>query len=141
MLTRFTKPNRHRGTGRKGAAVVEMAVVAPVIIALLMGIIDYGWVMRTRQTMSIAAREGARALAASSGTPEAAVDRAWAVLEPLNMNFEPPVAEEEVGSDRRVSMTINIWMPDASMVGNPLGLLRGDMTVKVTMRKEVELAL
>ena len=37
-----------------------MAVVAPVLLALLVGIIEFGWVFMAYQTITNAAREGAR---------------------------------------------------------------------------------
>ena len=45
---------------RRAAAVVEMAVVTPLLLTLLFGIIEYGWVFMIKQTMTNAAREGCR---------------------------------------------------------------------------------
>lgn len=46
-----------------GAAAVEFALVAPLLILLLMGIITYGYMLSFRQSVSQAAAEGARAAA------------------------------------------------------------------------------
>lgn len=54
----------------KGAAAVEFALVAPLFIALVFGIISYGFMMSFRQGISQAAAEGARVFAvAPSGSP------------------------------------------------------------------------
>ena len=45
---------------RAGAAVVEFAVVAPVFLLLLLGIIEYGRMVMVQQILTNAAREGAR---------------------------------------------------------------------------------
>ena len=52
-----------RMTGRKnqrGAAAVEFGLVLPVLLMILLGIIDYGWVFFSQLQMTNAVREGAR---------------------------------------------------------------------------------
>ncbi|GEP33138.1 hypothetical protein NSZ01_09060 [Nocardioides szechwanensis] len=51
-----------------GAAAVEFALVAPLLILLLMGIIGYGYMLSFRQSISQAAAEGARAAAVAPAT-------------------------------------------------------------------------
>ena len=58
----------------RGAAVVEMAVVAPVLLALLVGIIEFGWVFMAYQTITNAAREGART-ATLQGVTDAEIEQ------------------------------------------------------------------
>lgn len=48
-----------------GAAAVEFALVLPLFVALLFGVISYGWMLSYRQGISQAAAEGARAMAVS----------------------------------------------------------------------------
>jgi len=55
----------------RGAAAVEFALVAPLLILLVMGIISYGYMLSFRQALSQGAAEGARA-AAVSPYPDAA---------------------------------------------------------------------
>ena len=45
---------------RRGAAVVEFAVIAPVFILLVFGMIEYGRMVMVQQILTNAAREGAR---------------------------------------------------------------------------------
>ncbi len=64
----------------RGAAAVEFALVAPVFIALLFGIISFGWMLSYRQSISQGAAEGARVLAVSpAGSPTLAADARTAV--------------------------------------------------------------
>ena len=44
----------------KGQAMVEFALVLPFLLALLCGIIDFGWLYYNQITLNNAAREGAR---------------------------------------------------------------------------------
>lgn len=57
---------------RNGAAVVEMAVVLPVFVTIMLGIIEIGRGMMVGQLVTNAAREGAR-LATMTGTTNAQV--------------------------------------------------------------------
>ncbi|MEX0426437.1 TadE/TadG family type IV pilus assembly protein [Nocardioides sp. DS6] len=59
-----------RGAGReRGAAAVEFALVAPLLLLLIFGIISYGVMLSFRQSLSQAAAEGARAAAVAPATP------------------------------------------------------------------------
>jgi len=47
----------------RGAAAVEFALVLPLLLILIFGIIDFGRMLNAKITLSEAAREGARATA------------------------------------------------------------------------------
>jgi Flp pilus assembly protein TadG len=49
-----------------GASLVEFALVAPLIVMLLLGIIDFGWMLSQRQDVRHGAREAARLAAVNS---------------------------------------------------------------------------
>lgn len=55
--------------------MVEMALILPLLMALLFGIIEFGWMLRTYQAVGQAAREGARsgALGSDTGTIDSRV--------------------------------------------------------------------
>jgi Flp pilus assembly protein TadG len=50
----------------RGAAAVEFAIVAPMMIFLLLGIVEFSKVMLVQSSLSAAAREGARAVTLGS---------------------------------------------------------------------------
>jgi Flp pilus assembly protein TadG len=57
----ITLSNRHRSKrARRGAALVEAALVLPVVLMFLFGILEYGRYVMMRQVLTNAAREGAR---------------------------------------------------------------------------------
>lgn len=63
---------------QRGAAALEFALVAPVLIMLLLGIVDFGVLMNAQSVVANAVREGARtaALGGNSFQSEAAVTSA-----------------------------------------------------------------
>src|SRR5438874_495261 len=74
MLARIPilRPGSRRGR-RRGAAIVEFAVVAPILVTLVLGIIEVGRLVQIAQMATNAAREGAR-YSAQGSADTAAVD-------------------------------------------------------------------
>lgn len=60
----------HQGHGERGAAAVEFALVLPILVLLLFGIVEFGRGYNAKVTLTHAAREGARALAVGAADPE-----------------------------------------------------------------------
>lgn len=58
MYPLFTKLRK-----RKGQTIVELAIVLPVLIMLLLGIVEFAWLFNGKITLNSAAREGARVAA------------------------------------------------------------------------------
>jgi Flp pilus assembly protein TadG len=59
---------------------VEFALVVPLLMIVLFGIISYGFLLSTRQGVSQAAAEGARAAAVTPGNDDAKKSAAWAAV-------------------------------------------------------------
>jgi len=66
---------RNKDNCRRGASVVEMAVVLPVFMMIVMGIIEFGRGMMVGQLVTNSARHGAR-LAAVDGSTNTEVENA-----------------------------------------------------------------
>lgn len=56
----FRSAKTPRSENRRGAAMVEMALVLPVFLLVLMGMIEFGRAIMVGQLVTNAAREGAR---------------------------------------------------------------------------------
>lgn len=54
---------RRNGHEERGAAAVEFALILPILVVLVFGIIAFGYMLSFRQAMSQAAAEGGRAAA------------------------------------------------------------------------------
>ena len=64
---------------RRGGAIVETAVMIPVLIILMVGIVQVGALVNVKLVVSEAAREAAREYATYAGGPRKAscVQRVW----------------------------------------------------------------
>ncbi len=61
MDFRFVNRRARRGsTQRRGATVVEFALIVPLLLVILMGIMEFAWMARAQLTVANAAREGIR---------------------------------------------------------------------------------
>lgn len=54
----------------RGAAAVELALVLPVLLMIIFGIIDFGRMLNAQVTLTEAAREGARAQVLGQSAPD-----------------------------------------------------------------------
>lgn len=60
-----------RASGDDGAALVEFALVAPLLFMLVFGIVEFGWVFGQHLDVRHGAREGSRLLAVNYNPDEA----------------------------------------------------------------------
>ena len=60
----------------RGAALVEFALILPLLVLLVFGVIEFGRGYHTKTTLTHAAREGVRVAALDSGDPVATVRNA-----------------------------------------------------------------
>lgn len=60
MTEKLSKAKSHRSPSDRGSELVEMAIVLPIFILLIMGIMDFGFLFQRYELVVNAAREGAR---------------------------------------------------------------------------------
>jgi hypothetical protein len=81
--------NRRRSAGRnprdRGAAAVEFALVLPLLLLIVFGIIDFGRALNAQITLTEAAREGARLAALGEPGVVARTQAAAIGLSPVNV--------------------------------------------------------
>jgi hypothetical protein len=117
---------------RRGQAVVEMALILPVLLLIVLGTLEFGFVMDHKLTLEYASREAARvgsALANGGGSPgcltvdNEVIAAAQRILESSDSNIEidrvseiriyrsdlgpGPDGREDVGGD-----PVNVWIYD-----------------------------
>ena len=68
-------------TRDRGAALIEFAILAPLLVALLLGIIEFGWLFSQNIDVRHGAREGARLAATNFGTETAIVNETCARMD------------------------------------------------------------
>jgi Flp pilus assembly protein TadG len=120
------------GLGRRrdgGAAAVETALVLPILLLLVFGIIDFGRMLNAQITLTEAAREGARAVALDSA-PEprvATATQGLGGLDAVDISIEP---EQGCGSspspDDDAQVTVTYTFSFITPVGALAGIFSGE---------------
>lgn len=123
---------------RRGTAIVETAVVLPVALMFVLGVAEFSLMLMARQSVAIAAREGARAAArphGDLGDVRAAVDRVM-----TNAGYEGYTIETNVDdidySDRDVRCRVTLPWDRFAISGNVFGGGTWDISIQTTMRRE-----
>lgn len=128
---------RTRKMLRLGAVAVEMAIVTPLLLAMLFGIIEFGWLFTVRSTMVNAAREGARLGALEGVTETEIVSRTSELLVPMHIDDNCSVTVT-MPTDENPTVTVNVAAPrsSVSLVGNFFGFTSGTINGSASMRRE-----
>jgi len=96
---------------RRGTAVVEFALIAPLFLLLLFGIFEFGRVVMVQQLITNAAREGAR-MAVIEGANTANIQTeiqnrlAGASVPHASCTVHPTIVDPTNGDRRRVEITV-----------------------------------
>jgi Flp pilus assembly protein TadG len=96
-------PNRRE----RGATLVEFAIIAPLMFALVFGIIDFAWILGQYQDLRHGAREGARLATVNTDTD---ANMATSVQNAMNMAGTATITFVDgstgcIGSIGRVTVT------------------------------------
>jgi Flp pilus assembly protein TadG len=101
-----------RNRSEQGAVAIEFALLAPVLIVLLLGIMEFGRAYNTQVTLTNAAREGVRAMAInnSQSIARTAAKNAAVLLSPrlADSNITFSSASCVVGSQITVTVSYNL---------------------------------
>jgi len=125
---------------RRGAAVVEFALVAPLFILLVFGMIEFGRMVMVQQVLTNASREGAR-LAVLDGSTTANVQTtvnsylASSSITGANVTVNPnPPSNAAFGAP--VTVTVSIPFSQVSWLPSPMYLGATTMSATSVMRRE-----
>jgi Flp pilus assembly protein TadG len=124
-INRFGVRGR-RGAGRlrRGAAVVEMAVVTPLLLMLIFGIMEFGWVFMMEQTITNATREATRVAILQGSTDTDVRTRFSQAMAPTGITVDTNMLTITRTTGENPVVTVSASMPYSrvSLVGNLLGL-------------------
>jgi Flp pilus assembly protein TadG len=124
---------RFRMLSERGASAAEFAIILPVLLTILFGIIEFGMIMYSREVVTNAAREGARA-GITQGPPKYTTGEIIAIadnyltntgINPANVTFT--VAGAGLATPNTLTVTATYpynflipWIPAVVGVPNPL---------------------
>lgn len=135
-----TMRNRRRrcGSCARAGAIVEFAVVLPLLLTILFGIIEYGWVFMVRQTLQHAAREGCR-LAVLQTTVEPysnVTERISDIMSTTNASGYQVTMTHATPENPVETVSVSVSYSSISLVGGFFGTADFDMAGTCSMRKE-----
>jgi Flp pilus assembly protein TadG len=120
---------------RSGAAAVEFAIVLPIFLMILFGIIQFGSVLFLHNNMVNAAREAARRMSVDASFSQAeAQTYAENYLSDWNLTFSVTATPAAVPNGD-VSVQITVPAADAALVNFPIAW-PGNLVAQATMRSE-----
>jgi len=130
---------RRSQRARPGAAAVEFALVAPLLVMLVLGMIEFGRMMMVEQILTNAAREGARKAVLPGVTKtqvESAVD---AYLQNSSVSGQSRTVSPDPGTATGgAAVTVTVSVPYSSVTWLPVSWFLSGKTLSasVVMRKE-----
>jgi len=117
------RARRLRRSSRTGTTIVEAAFVLPLLLLVVLGIIEYGWLFFNVQQITNAARQGARIAI----LPDVSVDQAQAaitgILQRAGLDRYSPTVEvvpepggiAPEGYPARAAVRVRITVPTAGL--------------------------
>ncbi|MEN6451994.1 MAG: TadE/TadG family type IV pilus assembly protein [Thermoguttaceae bacterium] len=128
---------------RRGAALVEFAIVAPLFFLMVFGIIEFGRAIMVQEILTNASREGARLAVLDSPTPTAGAVKSTVATYLANAGISGatvtinPSEPTSAGYGQPVTVTVSIpfsnvsWLPSPMFMGKTTTL-----SATTVMRRE-----
>ena len=133
----FSGRNKQR---RNGGAVVEFAIVAPLLILLVFGLIEYARIEMVLQTMNSAAQEACRAgVVPGSTSADVSAAASDSLKGGLVSSFNVSVAPAEVATLKAgdtFSVTVQVPIDKISWLPSPIVARGKQLKAQCTMRRE-----
>ncbi len=125
---------------RMGAAVVEFAIVAPVLILFLLGIIECGRMMMVQQALTTAVREGARTAIVEGTSASTAIQAVESFLAGTGIKGTKvtvsPASTGSVAHGQPVTVSVSVPFNEVSWLPHPFFLQNTTLSSTATMRRE-----
>lgn len=137
-MERMEKRQHDRRVCRRarGAAVVEMAIVAPLLLAIVFGIIEFGWIFMVRQTLTTASREGARVATLQGSTETDILNRINNYMQPAGLTGYAVTITRATEADPTERVHITIPYAQVTLLGSYFGPTDFNLGATCSMRKE-----
>lgn len=113
-----------RGHSERGAVAVEFAIVLPVLLALILGIIEFGMAFNAQMSLTNAAREGVRVMAISNDpvAAKAAAKNAAVSLNPALTDSNIAFSQPSCSPTQQMTVTITYTLSTITGFAGPFTL-------------------
>jgi Flp pilus assembly protein TadG len=108
----------------RGAVAVEFAILAPVLVMLLLGIMEFGRAYNAQASLSAAAREGVRVMAISNDQAAArtAAKNAGLTLKPALTDANISFGAATCTSGAQITITITYSLSTLTGIAGPFAM-------------------
>lgn len=139
MLLRTLRTRR----GRSGTSAVELAIVAPVLVAMIMGQIESSRLGMVMQLLTTAAREGCRVAVLDGSTQADVQNRVNGVLNGAGIDVgtvtptcPSPYAWDSAPMGTPITVTLSVPYAKVSWLGAPIFFQGANVTASATLSSE-----
>jgi len=134
-------PGAQRTARRRGLALIETALTLPLLLALVVGALEYGWLFFKFQQINGAARHGARigvTVPATQSQVQTAIDQMMAAANLQASGYTVTFSADPAALLPGEVLTITVGVPYANieLVGFPLIPVPASLTGATSMVKE-----
>ena len=126
----------------RGAAIIEMAIVLPLLLLLTMGLIEYGWMVMKQSELSDVTRYAARAAALPNATNALVLADVSTAMISDNLGGSgytvtmDPANVAGVASGQPLKVTISVPYANIGLLNTPFIPVPTNLSASVTMAKE-----
>ena len=133
---------RRKGRDDRGAELIELAIVLPILLLVFAAIIDFGFMFQQWESVTNAAREGARIATLPGYTTDDVKARVQNYLSATGLSPsravipDPTYTTQTLPSGMTVSVaTVNVWYPaDFRYLGPIAALVGGTSQSSIMLR-------
>ena len=120
MCGHVGQTRRTKRAKRRGAAVVEFAVVAPVLLLFVLGIIEFGRMVMAQQLITNAAREGARIAIVPGSSTSQVTSKVSSYLSTASISgATTTVSPDPSAATYGSTVTVTVSLPFSSVAWSP----------------------
>ena len=125
---------------RRGAAAVEFALVAPLLLLMVMGMIEYGRMVMVQQVITNATREGARRAVLDGSTTGDVTAAVQTFLTNARVNGAvvsvTPDPPSSASFGEPVTVSVQVPFSEVSWLPTPMFLSSTNLSASTVMRRE-----
>jgi Flp pilus assembly protein TadG len=124
---------------RRGASMVEMALILPLLVLLIFALMEYGWMFLRVSQVHGAARHGARAAARPDATQAEVESAVAAIMTQAGMGSKPytvQITDLDAEVTQPVTVRVSLNYDDIALTGFALLPVPDEINGQTTMAKE-----